>query len=147
MSFLGILAGLVLGAIIIGIPIALIWSIIDWAYTLKSGRPWLKFKEFIKLYNIDSGKWDIGSSTPKCAKVTRPYWNSDYIYFRLNYIDFYRYKLWKFNRQRQNRKEYARKQCMEALEAFNKTFDIELEEKKVSLLNEAREYLSKCREK
>lgn len=145
--FLNALLGLIFGCFLIGIPIALIWSIIDWAVTLKSTRPWLKFKEFIKLYNIDSNKWNIGGATPKCAKVDNAYWSSDYIYFKLNYIDHYRYKLWKFNHQRQKRKEYARYEYMKALEAFNKTFDIEVDKKRVSMLDEAREYLAKYKEK
>lgn len=146
MSFLGILAGLVLGAIIIvllvGIPIALIWSIMEWAYHLESSRPWLKFKDFIMLYEADPDKWNLADSVPQCKKNESPHWGWSYIYFKFNYIDFYRYKFWKWNTKRQKNKEYAREQYEAMLKEIDVDFGIPYKEKKAAAIKDLCNYVS-----
>lgn len=108
------------GVIAIAILIALIYSVWAWTKTLGAARPQIKLKDFIKLYNMDKSKWNVGENTPR-------YWkNNDnscfggaYYYFKFNYIDFYRYKLWKRRLNKQHSKDFQREIYENALKALN----------------------------
>lgn len=131
MSFLGILAGLVLGAIIIalvvGIPIALIYSVWLWTQSLGSEKPWIKFKDFIKLYNASPDKWDIyHDGNPLLRTSPDGQWNKTYVYFKFHYIDYYRYRLWKYNSKRQKQKQRAQKAYVEAMMALQQYDELKI---------------------
>ena len=106
--------------IIVGVPILLIWSLWTWKETLGSEKPWIKFKDFVKLYNADPDRWNIKyRNNPELCTSDVRNWPRTYAYFKFNYIDLYRYKLWKFNMERQNKKQRAQKTYEEAMTALN----------------------------
>ena len=110
---------LILGAIIIGVPIAILFSLIYWGASLGSTKPWIKFDDFIALYNADPRKWDTSHDNPKCRKDDRyDPWGANYVRFKFHYIGYCRYHLWKFMKNRQEAKERQRQEYEKALEVL-----------------------------
>ena len=109
---------LILGTIIIGVPIAILFSLIYWGASLGSTKPWIKFDDFVALYNANPQKWDISRDTPRCATDARDYWGPTYVRFKFHYTGYCRYQLWKFMKNRQKAKECQRQEYEKALEVL-----------------------------
>ena len=97
-----------IGLAIVGTTIAFIDSIWNWKRNLGRDKAPIKFKEFLQLYNDDPSKWRLDNwwagSNPRLET------SREYIYCQFNYIDYCRYRFWKWNINRRNKKEHARQQ-------------------------------------
>ena len=108
------------GITAIGIPAALIYSVWLWTRSLGSARPWIKLDDFVKLYNMDKSRWNVSDNTPRYWKKNdHSSFGGEYFYFKFNYIDFYRFKLWKHRLNKQNSKDFQREIYEKALKALN----------------------------
>ena len=85
---------------------------------IRQHKPWIKFDDFIALYNANPQKWDISRDTPRCATDARDYWGPTYVRFKLHYIGYCRYQLWKFMKNRQQAKERQRQEYEKALKVL-----------------------------
>ena len=111
------LLGLVLIFVVfIEMPIAIIYSIWLWVESLDKNKPWIKFKNFISLYNAYPDKWNVRYDNPECRGVRGSEFYSTSVEFKFNYIDYYRYKWWQRCLNKQKSKDHQRKQCEKAME-------------------------------
>lgn len=121
MIALKIILSTIFAFIILAIPAALFWSIISWIFSWSEGQIKIKFKDFVELYNLDSSKCKLGDYNPKCRKESyHSSWDS-YLTFKLNYIDFCRYKVWKYNVEKRNKQQRAQAEFQEILSQFKGT--------------------------
>lgn len=105
--------------IVVGIPIALFVSIWVWCETLGREKPLITFKEFIKLYNANPDKWSVARENNPMLDISRvDRWSKEYVHFKFNYIDFYRYKLWQMQMRRECARQKAQRKYDEAMAAL-----------------------------
>ena len=106
---------IIIGVILIAaILFGLIMMIIDYPYYLYGTNP-IKFKSFKSFYNINPCKWELHDDY-----VNYRYYSYDRVKFRFNFIDYYRYRLWKHNLETQKRKAKYYKEYQDVLEEIKK---------------------------
>lgn len=118
MIALKIILTTIIAFIILAIPATLLWCTISWACAWFDADVKIKFKDLVELYTLDPNRWTLGDDSPKCYK-SKSYstWNS-YLKFKLSYIDFYRYKFWKYNLERRKKQQRAQADLQNILESF-----------------------------
>ena len=100
--------------IILAIPATLLWCTISWACAWFDADVKIKFKDLVELYTLDPSRWTLGDDSPKCYK-SKPY---STLKFKLSYIDFFRYKFWKYNLERRKKQQRAQADLQNILESF-----------------------------
>lgn len=114
--FIIIIMVILIAAILFG----LIMMIIDYPIYLCSANS-IKFKSFKSFYNINPGKWELHDDYVNYLKPFEYYYNSyNRVKFRFNFIDYYRYRLWKHNLETQKRKIKDYKEYQDVLEEIKK---------------------------
>jgi hypothetical protein len=110
--------GLIICAMGIVIFTMLIWHTISWVFSLTEADVKIKFKDLVELYNADPTRWTLGDYNPKCRKSTSySTWNS-HLKFKLNYIDFFRYQIWKYNLKKHDKQQKAQADLQNILESL-----------------------------
>ena len=102
--------------VFIGMPIAIIYSIWLWVQSLGKEIPWIKFNDFINLYNTYPDKWIVRDDNPECRGTSSSEWRSSSVEFKFHYIDYYKYRWWLRCLNQQKFKDRQRKQCEKAME-------------------------------
>ena len=110
---------IVLAILIVAILFGILMMIIDYPYYLY-GTNSIKFKSFKSFYNINPGKWELHDDYVNYLKLGRYYYGYDRVKFRFNFIDYYRYRLWKHNLETQKRKAKYYKEYQDVLEEIKK---------------------------
>lgn len=110
---------IIIGVILIAAMLfGLIMMIIDYPYYLY-GTNLIKFKSFKSFYNINPCKWELHIDYVNYLKPAG-YYSYDRVKFRFNFIDYYRYRLWKYNLETQKRKAKYYKEYQDVLEEIKK---------------------------
>lgn len=128
--------------LIAAIIMAVIASFVQWIAQLGKEYPWLKFKDFLNLYNDNPNEWRLCSDGVQYKKPSENGWSyySNYICCKFNYIDFVKYKFWMWNTERQNKKKETRTKYEEHanilqanIQKFNQENGIEVVDKRSAL--------------
>ena len=144
MIALKIILTTIIAFIILAIPATLLWCTISWACAWFDADVKIKFKDLVELYTLDPSRWTLGDYNPKCYK-SKSYstWNP-YLTFKLSYIDFFRYKFWKYNLERRKKQQRAQADLQNILESFGVDTEINnAKPKKESLTSALKSCLKK----
>lgn len=92
---------IILVIMIVIIVFAILYNI--WKVNTGSDSQYIKFKTFIAFYNINPERWELSSVFYNNIKfVTNSY---HYIYYKFNFIDFYRYRHWYKQKKKRDKKQ------------------------------------------
>lgn len=125
MAFLGIgAAGVVIFIIVAAIP------------SKHSQR--IKFNDFANLYVINPDRWELHDSYVDFIKLVEGYYRTwkETIMFQFNVKDYYRYRYWKANLEKQKRQEKECKQLQEVISILKSDLE-KFENKNVDNMNKA----------
>lgn len=118
-----------LGAIAFMALIFLIAAFCEWSET-HSGSPRMKFNQWRDIYYVKPSRWTLYCDGP--ATSIGSYCET---YVRFSFIDYYRYKWWRYREnkrelERDNNKELQRilEQAQDDIDALKKKADREMEE-------------------
>lgn len=99
-------------AICVAVSILVLVGIISSAMYMincPSGGIRLKFKTFRSIYNINPNRWDLHDGYVRFIK--EPYaWGTSY---KFGFIDYFRYKYWKYRLDKQKSRKYETEQILE----------------------------------
>ena len=76
----------------------IIWLCEDSMRAVYNSNGYIKFKSFVSFYNINPNRWDLHDSHIEFRNYTSLRYVHDRYCFR--FIDFYRYKLWKYKKEK-----------------------------------------------
>ena len=92
--------------LICGVCITLFILLMHWLVCQPNNAIYIKFNSFISFYNINPDRWSLDDDSVDFIKE-KHFCYSNYIYYKLHFIDYYRYKHWhkKIIKQRNLQKE------------------------------------------
>lgn len=100
--------------VIVFIITALLVPIIIWGTNLYTDEPYIKFDQFLELYNKDPSKWVLGYDHIEFKR----YCSNQYFNFKL--IDYYMYRYWKRKLDKSKKEEKLKVIYDEIFKEINK---------------------------
>lgn len=94
---------------------ALLIPIISWSMEVYANEPYIKFEQFLELYNKDSSKWELGGGH---VRFNKGYYFNQFFNFKL--IDYYMYRHWKRKLDKTQKEEKLQKIYDEIFKEINK---------------------------
>lgn len=105
---------MILITVIVFIIMALLVPIIIWGINLYTDEPYIKFDQFLELYNKDPSKLVLGYNHIEFKR----YFSNQYFNFKL--IDYYMYKYWKRKLNKSQKEEKLKVIYDEIFKEINK---------------------------
>ena len=90
----------------------------DWLFSLLDADHCIKFEEFKALYDVNPNHWVLEYNLVKYIKNKGDYWNRKEYLFKFTFVDYLKYRSWKFDLSNKEEKSKLSKEYQEFREAI-----------------------------